>query len=832
MAKKQTPAAKPVTKPVVKPAAKVVAKTAKKTAVKPAPKPLAKTAAKPLPNSGKSAASNKVAKKSSSKKIPVKTKIAAQLVAPLRQVPDRTPATPATKDVAPVSVPPVSPAPPVTQAADVPGTASLYGPTHRVEITLDTPATSHLQSEWLLTNGSGAYAMGTLPGVNTRRYHGLLVAATRPPVGRIVALNQMLEHLTLHHSPAATSAHEPTQTLELSSIMFQGERGHVLHPRGHELLQRFDKGLTARWTYTWGPLRVTRELFLHWKEQAATLQYRIDLPPNQGHSATLRLSPMLTLRDFHGMARNNSGAPIRVEERDEHIVVRRGELAVTLACPGGIWKVAEHAWWYNAFYPVDAERGQEATEDYFVPGGFAVTVPAGAKGDQQVISVTVALGDSPADEEGWPTDDRERHLVSVSLPPESEGAKRSATDPAVWRALALAADDFVVDRTIHHRELRTIMAGYPWFADWGRDTFIALPGIMLCTGRFDDARATLRLYAESIRDGLVPNRFDDYDERAAHYNTVDASLWFIRAALEYVRLADDAACFEDWLGEACMKIMSAYIKGTAGGIRMAGDGLITAGDWSTQLTWMDAAANGVVFTPRPGKAVEINALWYAALVGLSEKIRACPALDQTAADHYDRLADRVRRSFGKVFWDESRNYCADSVWSDQAASAVENGGNGQNPAQVDVTLRPNQIFAASLPVSPLPRTKQVQIVAAVRQHLLTPFGLRTLPPGDWRYHAHYYGPAFQRDEAYHQGTVWPWLIGPYAEAVLRCGEFSDDARREARAALQPLIDDLMGSGLGQLHEIHEADWPHRAVGTPAQAWSVAEVIRVLSLIES
>ncbi len=755
-----------------------------------------------------------VKKKPATKQAPVIKKAPVTTKAPVASTPP----------VAPVKVPPTFP--------------PLDHQTHRVEITLDTPATAHLHSEWLLTNGSGAYSLGTLPAVNTRRYHGLLVAATRPPVGRIVALNQMLETLTLHHGPKAGGGYSPNeaaQTLDLTSLMFQGDHGPVLHPRGHELLQRFEKGLTARWTYAWGPVRVTRELFLHWKEQAATLQYRVTLPPEHGHSATLRLSPMLTLRDFHGMVKNNSGAPLRVEQHEGHVIVRRGELAVTLACPQGLWKVADHAWWYNAFYAVDAERGQEACEDYFVPGGFEVTVPSG--GDEQVVSFSVALGDSPADDEGWPTDDRERHLAQVALPasvPSIED-KRSHTDPAVWRALTIAADDFVVDRTIHHRELRTILAGYPWFADWGRDTFIALPGLLLCTGRFADARDTLRLYAESIRDGLVPNRFDDYDERAAHYNTVDASLWFIRAALEYVRQSEDTACFEDWLGEACMKIMSAYIKGTGGGIRMAGDGLITAGDWTTQLTWMDAAANGVVFTPRPGKAVEINALWYAALVGLAEQIRDCPALDQSVADHYDRLADRVRRSYAKVFWDEANNHCVDSVWSQgngATGSDKDPGTQAPSAAQVDATLRPNQIFAASLPVSPLPRTKQVQIIAAVKQHLLTPFGLRTLPPGDWRYHPHYHGPAFQRDEAYHQGTVWPWLIGPYAEAVLRCGDFSAEARREARAAIQPLLDDLMGPGLGQLHEIHEADWPHRAVGTPAQAWSVAEVVRVLTLIES
>ncbi|MEX0775528.1 MAG: amylo-alpha-1,6-glucosidase [Phycisphaeraceae bacterium] len=764
-----------------------------------------------------------------------------------------TPSRPASKAPAKPADSPPAPHPRNSHdgaAAAAPGAAHLPPQndspwlTHHVTLTPKAPAMTHWGREWLLTNGTGAYSMGTLPGINTRRYHGLLIAAAHPPVSRVVALNQMLEQIVLTAPGNAGESgdgaqpwdHQPSQMLEFSTMQFHGDRGDVFHPAGHEMLRQFAKGLFASWAYTWGEIRLTRELYLHWKEQAATLRYRVMVPSNS-HAASLRLSPMLALRDFHSLARHDAGLPYRVDQVDGHVRIRRGDLTLMLTC-GGAWRLAESPWWYNVYYGQDAERGQEAQEDYFVPGTFELPI---TPGKEQEVRFSVALGDRPADPHGWEIDDRARQLrplvqaisdfglriadlrISAAESPHSSvPSKSEIRNPKseIPLALAIAADDFVIDRTIRHRELKTITAGYPWFADWGRDTFIALPGLLLCTGRYDDARDTLKLYADSIQDGLVPNRFDDYDDKAAHYNTVDASLWFIRAALEYVRQSGDAACWGDWLGDACTRIMDAYIKGTHNGIRMAGDGLITAGSPTTQLTWMDAATSGVVFTPRPGKAVEINALWYAALVGLADLIRTTPGADAALAGHYDKLADRIRRSFAKVFWNDALSCLNDHVYTDE-----------QGQEHVDQSVRPNQIFAASLPASPLPRTKQLQVLDVVRARLLTPVGLRTLPRDDWHYHGRYTGPQFQRDQAYHQGTIWPWLIGPYAEAVLRTGDFSAESRQAARAAVTPLLEDLLGRGLGQLHEIHEAEPPHRPVGTMAQAWSVAELLRVLWLLE-
>jgi glycogen debranching enzyme len=593
---------------------------------------------------------------------------------------------------------------------------------------------------------------------------------------------------------------------------------------------------------------------------------------------------MLTLRDFHALSRRDEvesltaaqagaltadqavtlvaavGAPPTIARTTDAATVRRPAAAVTLRCPGA--RFLGHAeWWYAVYYPLDHERGQDDHEDYYLPGHFEVELdPAG----ETEVALTVALGDHAAPPCDAGVAARGEHLEKIAqylapriaAKPQAAGAKTQAAgaktqaaahaDPALARLLALASEDFIDDRSFRAERLATVIAGYPWFADWGRDTFIALPGLLLATGRFDDARSCLKTFAHAIRDGLVPNLFNDYDDTAAQYNTVDASLWFIHAAVEYMKASGDAASWRDWLGAACVSIIEAYVKGTGAEgprdqgakgkkdsppsvpgslgpsapslIRMAGDGLITAGNLHTQLTWMDAASGGVVFTPRCGKAVEINALWYHVLVAMTEMLGKHEPIDRARAQHYEKLAGRITRSFAKVFWDDERHHLIDHVWTD--AAGVEHR---------DASLRPNQLLAVSLANSPIPRTRQVEVLAAVKKSLLTPYGLRTLPEDDPKFHPRYTGPQMQRDEAYHQGTIWPWLIGPYAEAVLRVGKFSPAAKAEARAALAPLVDFMRSQALGQLPEIFEAEDPHRAVGCMAQGWSVAEVVRVMGM---
>lgn len=712
--------------------------------------------------------------------------------------------------------------------------------THDFAVT--SPPRVLLDHEWTLTNGTGAFAMGTLPGANTRRYHALFIAATRPPVGRVVALNQVLEQLAEPGDPV------DKPLAQFSTCLFRDGGGNLIAaPDGWEFLHRFQRGLGVVWTYQLAGVVIRRELSLHWKQQAATLRYTVtpDEEPavqqrtGKGPAATsivpqkmmLRLWPMLTLRDFHAMLHRNGGdGGLIFTPGADSLIARRetggDRVAVTLRCAGSRF-IPAPTWWERVHYPADAERGQEDQEDHFLPGYFEVPLDLVTG---ETVELTVALGDMPA-----PPDDRgsarAAHLRPVMehlhLPDAKTLRGHDIDADALRHALAIATDDFIADRVVAGEKLATVIAGYPWFADWGRDTFISLSGLMLAAGRFEEARSTLRAFARHISGGLVPNRFDDYNDQAASYNTVDASLWFIHAAMEYVHVTKDSASWRGWLADACMSIVDAYIKGTnapahdgsdnAAPIRMAGDGLISAGTMNTQLTWMDAATGGVVFTPRPGKAVEINALWHHALVGLSAALKTS---HKPQADHYARLAQRVGRAFPKVFWDEDRQCLFDHVWTDE-----------QEMTHTDPSLRPNQVFAVSLFHSPIPRTRQVKVLEIVRGKLLTPSGLLTLPIDDPHFHPRFTGPQFQRDEAYHQGTIWPWLIGPYAEGVLRAGRFSDEAKSQALEAIAPLLRELLGRGLGQLPEVCEADHPHRPVGCPAQAWSVAQLARVLTLLK-
>ena len=688
--------------------------------------------------------------------------------------------------------------------------------THRVEASGVAGSADLLQAEWVLTNGTGAYAMGTAAGVNTRRYHGLLIAASHPPVGRLVALHQVIEELRLKRGPDEV-------TLPLTACQFIGGDGApLLSPGNLSLLRRFDRGLTCAWEYEWGPtgraVRLRKEVALHVGAQAVTIRYTLsNLSPELGQSACLRLGPMLSLRDFHGMIHRHTAPNLTVSVGQQGVGVSNGTHHVALRCDAGRF-LRQRDWWYGIYYARDRERGQEDREDHFVPGFFEIDFDLSQP--TRTYELTAALGPvAPAglDAASSPSA-RLRTLTAVTKHLAARPGIDRCVSPHLLRVLALASDDFIVGRKLGGASLSTVLAGYPWFADWGRDTFIALPGLLLCTGRHAEARAVLKVFAQAVRDGLVPNRFDDYDDHAAHYNTVDASLWFIRAALAYRAATGDEEAWRQWIAPAAQTIVEAYARGTLFGIRMDDDGLIAAGGPDTQLTWMDAAAHDehgrfVVFTPRPGKAVEINALWHDALRGLALTGHE-PLASRCAA-----LAERVKASFLPTFWNESRQCLYDHVYTDP-----------QGQVHRDASIRPNQALAAASPFGLLPPASAARVVAAVRRHLLTPFGLRTLPADDPRYHPWYSGPPFQRDEAYHQGTIWPWLIGPYAEAVLRSGGFSDEARAEALNCLVPLIERLAGDGLGQLHEVHEAAPPHRPVGCIAQAWSVGELIRALWLI--
>jgi predicted glycogen debranching enzyme len=610
--------------------------------------------------------------------------------------------------------------------------------------------------EWLLTDGTGSFAMGTVSGVNTRRYHSTLVAATKPPVGRINLVPRVGEILLLDGQEALH---------ELSACRF----GNNVHPQGYRHLRRFRLGSVAEWTYEVSGVTVTKTLSLPDHSCSAVLTY--DVRFDSGRWVELLLLPMVALRDFHAL-RRHAGWNMGRNSTHDSVRVDADNLAVTLTATNAKYE-DDPDWWFGQTYAIETERGQDDTEDLFKPGVFRATL-------QQSKTITLTIRPDPAPR---PVGEAFR---AISYP--------SHASPNLRRLFHSTKDFLIRRRTPTGSSGTSILAGFPWFADWGRDTFISLPGLLLETGRLDEAADVLSTFAHYVSGGMIPNKFDDYDNSPA-YNTVDASLWFIHSAHAYLKRSGNTALFDQHLAPACREIIRGYREGTMYNIAMdPSDSLITQGDATTQLTWMDAKYQGKAFTPRQGKAVEINALWYNALMLLRE----------------ESLAAKVAESFRQQFWISPFRGLYDVV----------------DGSRKDASVRPNQIFAVSLPFSPLTAEQQKAVVEVVRRELLTPMGLRTLSPSDPNYHPTYGGPQSQRDAAYHNGTVWAWLIGPFIDAHLRIHGDTKEAREEARRLLSPLLQHLEQACVGHVSEIFEAQPLHRPVGASAQAWSLAELLRV------
>lgn len=744
-------------------------------------------------------------------------------------------------------------------------------PTISIDLTRLSPAQREamLRREWFLTNGLGGFASGTVLGVPQRRYHNLLNGALRPPVGRVAGLSSMLEAVVLKAPPKA-GAPTAEQRLEFSAFMFPGAEVRagdaaspfVFAPSGHTHLERFEKDITCRWSYRYGPVEFSRELALQRHENVCVLRYRVNA---ERHAARLELRPFAALRDFHELVKfseRGSDYSVLAGATGCEIASRGSRLQITpgaSSTPGAF--VQDRQWWYNVRYQRDFERGQDCQEDLFSPGVFTFELPAGRS---HTIEIVASLDSEPIrslkkplkpvtrDEVAAAEGARLERLVSATTSMLGQRAL-SEDEKTVVALLVQSADQFIVQREKTPTQARavsvasdksagtstakeephdySVIAGYPWFSDWGRDTMISLPGLLLTTGRLDEATRVMEAFAALTRRGLVPNCFDN-GTGAAEYNTVDASLWYLHAAFNLHKACVDAG-HRDPTGEgspirrACLAIIDAYQSGTDFNIRAdAKDGLIAAGETGTQLTWMDAKRDGVVFTPRHGKPVEINALWYSGLMVTAD---LCEKDLPRRSRELRQIAERVGKSFREQFWNDE-DHCLYDVLSPRSGAFVG----------VD-EIRPNQIFACSLPYSALEPERQQSVVKVVAEHLLTPRGLRTLSPTEKGYVARFEGPLFERDRAYHNGTVWPWLLGPYAEAVLRVGKFSERSRALARDAIQPLLNMISpsdgpesgGPALGQIPEIYDADdspqRPRRPDGCFAQAWSVAECLRVLAM---
>lgn len=644
-----------------------------------------------------------------------------------------------------------------------------------------------LQKEWLITNGRGGYASGTAVGIPTRKYHGLLVAAARPPLQRWLLLSATLEKIGVSG-----------RQYDLSSFQF----GRTIHPRGYEYQTDFEysidpAGSWVRFTYEQDGAVLRKEITMPKNRDEVLIRYHLQGPSDEPLS--LEIHPFTPMRDFHSVTRAFPECYSTSEIRefvavDAYADGPRLWLSTERLDRGPDVSFIRHPeWWYGLIYQEDVARGVESTEDWFLPGHFRTE----GQGSIEVIFRAVAgFGEN-------------MHEVPPPAQSPTFAAKKKLNDPE--QRLRQSADAFVVlrSRDADHG-LTTILGGYHWFGDWGRDTLISLPGLLLETGRFAEARQVLEVYASAEKDGLVPNRFSDYGD-GRDYNSVDASLWFIHAADAYCQASGDQAAWDEMLGPVCERIIKAYQQGTRFNIHADDDGLISCGDASTQLTWMDAKCNETVFTPRHGKPVEINALWYHDLCIM---IRRTPPADAERRDEYISLRDRVRTAFCATFWNESVGCLYDVVRNDWR----------------DLAIRPNQILAVSLPDSPLDHAKQEAVLQVVTRELLTPYGLRSLSPQHPLFHGEYCGTPFERDSVYHQGTVWAWLMGPYVEAWLRVHDFADPARAQMRELLLPLLKHLDEGGLGHVSEIFDGNPPHRPRGCIAQAWSTAELLRAWHLV--
>jgi predicted glycogen debranching enzyme len=626
------------------------------------------------------------------------------------------------------------------------------------------------QIEWLEADGLGGFSSGTTAGIRTRRYHALLLSAATPPTGRQVLVAGMDVELEIGG-----------KTVALSS---QRYAPGVLHPDGTSRLERFTNHPWPTWRYGVGDTAfVEQSLFVTKGLPITVLRWRAG---QVQAGSRLRVRPFLAGRDYHSMHHENGafrfdasvhGACLRWAPYD-------GVQAV-LAGSNGTFR-PQPDWYRQFFYSEEERRGLDSTEDLAAPGCFEWDLSLGD-------AVLILAAHTP---ESASVVARRAAPEVADLLEAQERRRRSAFEDVLDRS----ADAYIVSRGSG----ATLVAGYPWFTDWGRDTFIAMRGLCLARGRHQDARNILVAWADAVSEGMLPNRFPDGGD-VPEFNAVDSSLWYVVAAHEWLT-ADPAVVDADRarVGAAIEAILDGYSRGTRFGIRAEADGLLAAGVPGVQLTWMDARVGDRVITPRIGKPVEIQALWINALT-----------IGARLSPRWGPLCDRARRSFAERFWNDRTNTLFDVVDVDH--------GHG-----VDASMRPNQILAVGgLPFSILDGERARAVVDEVERQLWTPIGLRSLSPHDPSYIGKYAGGVAARDGAYHQGTVWPWLLGPFVEAWVRVRGNTPAARADARARfLDPLLAHLTVAGMGHLPEVADGDAPHAPGGCPFQAWSVGEAIRL------
>ncbi len=633
-------------------------------------------------------------------------------------------------------------------------------------------AAPNLALEWLETDGRGGFASGTTALARTRRYHALLLAAERPPTHRYVLVNGLEAWIE-------TSAGR----FAISSQIYADE---VVYPDGASRIERFRSDPWPRWTFRFPDGTGLEQEILVCRHSAETLVLW-QLEPGASH-ARLDVRPLLSGRAYHALHHENPEFAFEPESAGKFQLWRPYPGVPAIGIASNAAYLHDPRWYRKFFYRQEHSRGLDDTEDLASPGIFRFELgPADAV-------LLLRAGDASEPESVGDPISRAKEIR------ETESRRRSPLPP-----ILRSAEEYIVRRG----DGCTLVAGYPWFTDWGRDTFIAMRGLCLATGRIEQAREILLSWSKTISEGMLPNRFPD-EQDVPEYGSVDASLWFVVAVHELITASNQSrvqlpASERRNLLATVEEIVGGYARGTRFGIRADRDGLLAAGEPGIALTWMDAVVGGVPVTPRTGKPVEVQALWINAL-----KIAG------SVSGSWGDLRDRALASFHERFWNEEASALRDVIDCDHVAG------------RDDPSFRPNQIFAVGgLPFAVLSGGRAAAIVESVQSRLWTPIGLRSLAPDDPRYAGSYRGGPAPRDAAYHQGTVWPWLIGPFAEAWVRVRGGGTPARRQARKLLlEPLLARVGQPGLGHLPELADGDEPHRPGGCPFQAWSLAEALRL------
>jgi predicted glycogen debranching enzyme len=676
-----------------------------------------------------------------------------------------------------------------------------------------------LDHEWLVTNGLGGYASGSIVGATTRCYHGLLVAALRPPVERTVLVTKVDEEITLPNG----------QLLKLGVNEYQDG---TIDPQGYQYLDSFalEADIPCFEYRLDDNFTLVKRIWMEYAQNTTYVQYTLRGTPHDTTDdtpLTLTLYPFCLERDYHSITKGTADWHFLVENQGNRCRIRAYEGAPAyqlIAGPSAQFSPTGY-WYWHVLHRRDRERGLPDVEDVYQPGTFRLQITPGERITLVLSSeqeLAPEFGGSQHEDAVAQAFTRHQRRIKQLLAIADRSTDNLPKKDPVHARLVLAADQFIVvrpetyDGTGGSTQLqlspnrKTIIAGYPWFTDWGRDTMISLPGLLLYTGRYSEARGLLKAFASFTHEGLIPNRFPDSRgdalcSPAPEYNTADATLWMFHAIDSYLNTTGDWSLLKE-LFPTLSDIIAWHVHGTAYGIGVdPNDGLLHAGAPGVQLTWMDAKVDDRVITPRHGKPVEVNALWYYTL-NCMESWAVRLAIDAT---QYGELRSKVSQHFVPRFWYEAGGYLYDVV-------DVE-GVAGKN----DPSLRPNQLFAASFTRCLLTEEQRRSMLQKVTDALLTPMGLRTLSPDDPAYCKHFNGNREQRDSAYHQGAVWPWLIGPYVDVHLRL----HNDPNAIRPLLQPLVHHLWDACLGTISEVAEPEPPFTPAGCFAQAWSVAEVLR-------